>query len=361
MATKYFVAVLDTGNGELKIISDAVARVRIGGVLGRFVETEGKTKVAKEIDVDVYEVDGIDQKWVIGHQDINKFKLKPIPVTGREGLHRYKQEVYKVYSKIGLAKALGDRKQVPANSKLLLVTSTPARDALNKEIVDYLTELFEDAHKIKRNGERTMILVDKYVTMSETETTLYDAYLDQDGFVADEKIENQDILVINAGFGTTDVSRFNELQYIKLERETLKASYLDVIAELKTYLDKVTKKDIAREEIVRQLDQQLDAADKKFVYVDEEIAGFADEYRKAVDKVFNDLLVELNLIVGDPDSYNRIRVVGGAAVDGIWGKKFKEWAPTRVEIPEDPQFSTARGMYRYGKYLANELAQNGEE
>ncbi|MGG3489779.1 hypothetical protein ABES19_08195, partial [Brevibacillus choshinensis] len=174
---------------------------------------------------------------------------------------------------------------------------------------------------------------------------------------ADEKIENQDVLVINAGFGTTDISRYNGLEYIKLETETINTSYLDVIKLLKVYVDSKLKKSIPREEISRQLDQQINQTEKKFVYVEEEVPGFNEEYYKAVDSAFNDLFADLKVIVEDPDLYPRIIVVGGAAVDSIWGKKFKQWS-RRVEIPADPQFAATRGMYNYGKYLANELADN---
>lgn len=351
--SKVFVVALDTGNGDLKIKSDAVPRLRVGGVLGKYEEAKGKAKTAKENRVDVYKVEGIDQEWVIGHEDVNHFRLKPLSVTGREGMLRYKQQLYTVYGKIGLIKALGKKRP----GRVILVTSTTAKDALDNAVVEYLNEIFKDVHKVKQNGEKIMTIVQEYVPLSETEAALYDVYLNDEGFVADEKIENQDVLVINAGFGTTDISRYNGLEYIKLETETVNTSYLDVIKRLKTYLDSVLKKDIPREEIARQLDKQIDQRNKQFVYVEEEVPGFNEEYYKAVDSAFEDLFADLKVIVEDPDVYPRIIVVGGAAVDSIWGRKFKEWS-RRVEIPADPQFAATRGMYNYGKYLANELADS---
>lgn len=351
--SKMFVVALDTGNGDLKIKSDAVPRLRVGGVLGKYEDAKGKAKTAKENNVNIYKVEGIDQEWVVGHEDVNHFRLKPLSVTGREGMLRYKQQLYTVYGKIGLVKALGSKRP----SKVILVTSTTAKDALDNEVVEYLTDMFKDVHKVKQNEEKVLTIVQEYVPLSETEAALYDVYLDEDGYVADEKIENQDVLVINAGFGTTDISRYNGLEYIKLEKETINVSYLDVIKRLKTYVDGVLKKDIPREEIARQLDQQINQVTKKFLYVEEEVPGFNDEYYKAVDSTYEDLFADLKVIVEDPDIYPRIIVVGGPAEETIWGKKFKQWS-RRVEIPADPQFAATRGMYNYGKYLANELADS---
>ncbi|MBM7592232.1 hypothetical protein [Brevibacillus fulvus] len=348
----WFVVALDTGNGELKIVSDSVKRLRVGGVLGRYKAPLGKTKMQSERDIPLYEVEGDPQQWVIGYQDVDRVKAAPLLVAGREGLVRYSQPMYSTYSKIGLAKAIGDQR--PA--RVLVVTSTPARDSLDKKIVEALDKIFRDVHKLKINDERVIINVTNYETMSETEASLYDVYLNDEGFVADASVENQDIIVINAGYGTTDISRYNELEYIPLDRETIKVSYLDVIQRLKDWLTEQIGKEITVQEVTRQLDEQIASETKKFVFVGEEIPGFDDIYKKTVKAVFDDLFAELQILIPDPDLFNRVRVVGGAAVDSIWGQYFKKWSK-RVEIPEDPQFSSARGMYRYGKYLANELRE----
>jgi hypothetical protein len=352
MADKYFVVALDTGNGELKVVSDAVKRLRVGGVLGRYKAPQGKTKMQSEWDLTLYEVEGDPQQWVIGYQDVDRVKASPLMVTGREGLVRYSQPLYTTYAKIGLAKAIGKKR--PA--RVLVVTSTPARDALDENVVKTLDKIFRDVHKLKINDERVIINVTNYETMSETEASLYDVYLDDEGYVADASVENQDIIVINAGYGTTDISRYNRLEYIPLNRETLKVSYLNVIERLAEWLESVIKKEITVQEVTRQLDEQINAEEKKFVFVGEEIPGFNEMYRKTVDNVFSDLFADLQILIPDPDLFHRIRVVGGAAVKAIWGEHFKKWSK-RVEIPDDPQFSSARGMYRYGKYLANELTE----
>ena len=349
---QWFVVALDTGNGELKVVSDAVKRLRVGGVLGRYKVPQGRAKLQNDLNFPLYEVEGDPQKWVIGYQEVDRVKAAPLLVTGREGMQRYSQPLYTTYAKIGLAKAIGEER--PA--RVLLVTSTPARDSLDSNITEHLDRLFRDVHKVKINEERVIIPVLKYETMSETEASLYDAYLNDEGFVADESIENQDVIVINAGYGTTDVSRYNRLEYIPLERETIKVSYLDVIQRLKDWLELTVRKEITVQEVTRQLDEQIDQPQKKFVFVGEEVSGFHDVYTKTVKDVFDDLLAELQVIIPDPDIFHRVRVVGGAAVESIWGQYFKKWSK-RVDIPADPQFSSARGMYNYGKYLANELME----
>ncbi|MED1954609.1 hypothetical protein [Brevibacillus centrosporus] len=352
MAEKYFVVALDTGNGEMKIVSDAVDRMRVGGVLGRYKAPQGKTKLQNEWDLTLYEVENDQQQWVIGYQDVDRVKASPVLVAGREGLVRYSQPMFSNYAKIGLAKAIGSKR--PA--RVLVVTSTPARDSLDSKIVETLDKVFRDVHKMKINDERVIINVTNYETMSETEASLYDVYLNDQGFVADASVENQDVIVINAGYGTTDVSRYNRLEYIPLAKETIKVSYLDVIERLKDWLTEQIRKEITIQEVTRQLDEQIDSRTKKFVFVGDEIAGFYDIYEKTVKAVYDDLFTELQLLIPDPDLYHRVRVVGGAAVENIWGQYFKNWSK-RVEIPADPQFSSARGMYRYGKYLANELTE----
>ena len=84
--------------------------------------------------------------------------------------------------------------------------------------------------------------------------------------------------------------------------------------------------------------------------------------KKIAMGVYSDLIAEVNGIIDDPDRFNRIVVVGGPIK--LWGVHFQEWNK-RVQIPKDPQFSTVRGMYKWGKYfelenLKSEIATTKE-
>jgi hypothetical protein len=320
--------------------------IAIGGVLGRYKEVKGQSRMSKRgVEIDIYRVEGDSQKWVLGYEAVDHFRLNPLQVAGREGLARYNAPLFEVYAKIGLAKAVGSKR--PA--QILLVTSTPARDYLDEKIVTRLDELFRDVHKVAVNDERMVLNVVRYEPMSETEAILYDGYLAADGSVADERFESQDVIVVNAGYGTTDVSFYSNLGYLPLEKETIKVSFLDVVRRCRDWLDTQLGRQIDEQEVANQLGLQKYSPVKTFTFANEPVPGFNEIYYAAVDAIFEDLRSELQLILPDTDRFPRIIVGGGAANDTIWGRHFRDWS-RRVTIPVQPEFAAVRGMRNYGEY-----------
>ncbi|MGG3278936.1 hypothetical protein [Paenibacillus solani] len=339
------VVSMDTGNGGNKIISDTVKRKYYEAVIGRYEAPPEQSRMNKKKSATAYQVESDPQQWLVGYDAIEEYKLTPIPIHARDSLQRYSQKMFSYYAKIGLAQAV---ENAPDMVPILLITSTPAYDYHNPDVRKQLNEVLFDLHKVHINDERKVINVVQYEPMSETEAILYDLYFDDNGNVADENIENEDILVINCGFGTTDLSRYDEMSYIKLKKETLKTSFRDVYQRCADWLSTTLKRQIDVQEVARQLESQKEEKIKIFEFVKEPVAGFNDTYRSAVEGVFADLIAEMNGIIDDPDLFNRIVCVGGPIEE--WGPMFKEWNTRRVQIPEDPQFATARGMYKYGKF-----------
>ncbi|MFD0590996.1 hypothetical protein ACFQZE_23660 [Paenibacillus sp. GCM10027627] len=341
-----YVVAMDTGNGLNKIVSDNNKRDHYEAVLGRYTAPQGNTRMSKRSTATTYRVDSDPQEWVVGYQDIQSYKLEPIPVYSRNSLSRYSQPLFATYAKVGLAKAVeGADDMLP----ILLVTSTPAYDFHNPGVREQLNKVFHDLHKVHVNGERKVINVVQYEPMSETEAILYDLYFDDNGEVADEKIADEDVLVINCGYGTTDISRYSEMEYIRMDKETLHTSFLDVYKRCSAWLTKALGKQIDIQEVARQLEPQKEKKNKSFNFVGTDVENFNEVYDQAIHGVFEDLRTELNSIIDDPDLFNRIVVVGGPVEE--WGHLFKNWNSNRVQIPEDPQFAPVRGMYKFGKFF----------
>ncbi|MFC5401775.1 hypothetical protein [Cohnella soli] len=341
-----YVVAMDPGNGGNKITSDFVKRAYTEAVLGRYEKPTTKSRMSRQSEGMSYRVEQDPQLWVAGYKAIQENKLDPIPLHSRNSLSRYSQPMFAVYAKIGLAKAL---EGAPDMIPILLITSTPANDFHNENVRNQLSKVLNDLHKVEVNGERKVINVVQYEPMSETEAILYDLYFDENGNVADEKIMDEDILVINAGYGTTDLSRYSNMEYIKMPKETLLTSFLDVYKRCASWLASTLQKPIDVQDVALQLEAQRDKQTKTFKYVNDVVPGFNDIYNQAVKGVFADLLSELNGIIDDPDLFARIVVVGGPIEE--WGDLFREWNNKRVQIPEDPQFAPVRGMYKFGKFF----------
>ncbi|MDQ6422663.1 hypothetical protein RB620_24830 [Paenibacillus sp. LHD-117] len=350
-----FVVAMDTGNGGNKVVSDTVKRDHYEAVLGRYTAPQAITRMSRRSAVTTYQVDSDNQDWVVGYKDVQSYKLDPIPVYSRNSLSRYSQPLFATYAKIGLARAVeGAEDMLP----ILLVTSTPAYDFHKPEVRTQLSKVFHDLHKVHVNGERKVINVVQYEPMSETEAILYDIYFDENGEVADERITEEDVLIINCGYGTTDLSHYSNMEYIRMPKETLHTSFLDVYTRCSLWLTKVLGKQIDVQEVARQLASQQQQKVKTFNFVGKDVEGFHSIYDQAIQGVFEDLRTELNGIIDDPDLFHRIVVVGGPIEE--WGHLFKDWNASRVQIPADPQFSPARGMYKFGKYFVIPSLAQGE-
>ncbi|UJF36608.1 acetate and sugar kinases/Hsc70/actin family protein [Paenibacillus hexagrammi] len=357
---KKFVVVLDPGNGTMKYFADGMAKPEsVAAAIARYKPVSTSTKISKgRKPAQAFKVGDDSQQWVIGYEDIESFKLDPILLSGRDGLARYSNPMYALYAKMGLAKAIGKNKP----SEILLITSTPAYESKKPAVLEKLDALFRDFHKVWTDDSRNIYNVSQYETVSETEAVLYDIYFAEDGSTADEKILSQDVLVINVGFGTTDLSRYSSLEYLPLDRETIKTSYLDVVKKCRDWLEAAVGREITLEEVAMQLDQQKNAKTKVFKFVDNEINGFNEVYQSALLSVFDEIVTEISVLVDDTFRFSRVIVVGGPAEDTVWGNLFKSWS-SRVTIPDEPQFSPTRGMYKYGKFfvLANEETATEKE
>lgn len=353
MSNQWVVVALDTGNGNGNIYSDEVRGETISAVLGRYTEAnkKGKGDAQKR---DIYKVESDDQLWAIG-QDVYDLRLKPLSIVARDGMQRYTQPLFKVYSKILLAKAIGKKRPAPSN--VLLLTTTTARDFQDGEIHDVLQDLFVDPHKVAQNGEKMIITVQRYEPMSETEAVIYDFLLDEEGSYADESILEKDILVINPGYGTTDIAHFRGNEYIPdIIKETIEMAYKDIVDRLSIKVGKVLKRTITPEDINTQLDTQREQEEKTFNFYGENVDGFNDMYYETVDAVFADLIAEINGVVPDTGRFHIIAVVGGCAEATVWAKHFKKWNERKVQIPEKPSLSPVRGMYKWGRLEADSLA-----
>ncbi|MFD2328847.1 hypothetical protein ACFSR7_06245 [Cohnella sp. GCM10020058] len=340
------VIALDTGNGGMKIYSDYVKRGYIEAVVGRYEAPPSSSgRMARRQEATTYQIEADPQKYVAGYEAINKYKVDPIPLHSRSSLVRYAQPMFTTYAKIGLAMAV---EGAPNMTPVLLITSTPSFDYHNPEVRSKLNSILNDLHKVNVNDERKVINVVQYEPMSETEAVLYDLYFDEHGNVADETILDEDILVINCGFGTSDISRFSAMDFIKLPKETLLTSFRDVYKRCADWLSQTLQRQIDVQDVAGQLESQHKNKIKTYTNVDGAVQGFDDVYHHAVKAVFADLIAELNGIIDDPDRFKRIITVGGAVEE--WGPLFKDWNARRVQIPTDPQFSTARGMYKFGRY-----------
>ena len=251
------VVALDLGNGGDKIESDFVSGGFLEAVLARYSKPDDKLKgrMAKKHDVTTYLVESDPQLYVTGYDPIEEFKLDPIPLHSRNSLARYSQPMFSTYAKIGLATAVeGAPEMVP----VLLVTSTPAYDFHLPEVRKKLDSILNDLHKVEVNGERKVINVVKYEPMSETEAVLYDLYFDKNGNVDEENetILDEDVLIINCGYGTSDLTRFNKMSYIKLAKETLTTSFRDVYTRSAVWLSDVLQRQIDVQEVAAQLEPQ---------------------------------------------------------------------------------------------------------
>lgn len=325
--------------------------ISIGAALGRYREVKGQAHLSKKGDhIAVYQVENDSQQYVLGFEACDALKIDPVLLVGRDGLNRYTSAFFAKYAKMGLALAVGSR--TPA--QILLVSTTPAREYLDERVIDTLTTLFKTKHTIRVDGKTKELDVTEYFAMSETEAILYDYYLDENGGVKDDYYEDHEVFIINAGFGTTDISYYNGLQYIPIERETVTKSYLDIVQRLKDFVAEKVKREITTQEVAKQLALQEGCEIKTFTYAGEEVEKFHDRYVEVCRDVFEELKAELNLIIEDPDRAPRILVGGGAAVAEIWGQNFKSWS-RRVTIASEPEYSAVRGGKKFGEYMKREL------
>ena len=341
---------LDVGNGTIgmgiKTEEGTITYDTFPSVYGLFDRTAQNIhlSVSKKKQVKVFSLDGRD--YVLGYEGVINTGSTPISAYDRE--ERIHRKEFQILTKLSLLDA-ATKDEVDGVIEVSLSLGTPVEDYRDEQLAE-IRRWFEAPVSGTVNGKQVVVMVKRLEIVSQPISVLMDAYLDNDGFIADETIENEKILVLDSGSGTLDMTEFDKMTLVKQSSGAIGMNdvYQNMITEIKR---REPKARVDAFDLERQLREQDGHEKYQFSYG--RISLDISEIRSnAMNVTWERMVGIITREYPDRLKFHRVLLAGGT------GEAFKSyfgaWMPT-ITLSDDSQLAIARGLL---KYLLANVAQS---
>ena len=130
--------------------------------------------------------------------------------SGGRGVSRYGSEDYKIESLIGITACLKELPNLMEHEVLRVVTGVPSNLAKNQKIINQIKNLLTGIHEVKSvtwDSVRPITFeIREVIVVPQPLGTMYDYVYDPEEDALNEKLLNQRAIVIDIGWGTTDIA-----------------------------------------------------------------------------------------------------------------------------------------------------------
>lgn len=294
------------------------------------------------------------RKYVLGYSSIIKTGSKPFNTYGRE--ERIHLDAFKTMTKLALLDA-ATMDGTAGVIEISLGFGVPNED-YREDKVKALTEWFSEPITGRKNDEQVVVIVKSVEILSQPIAVLIDAYYDADGYVQDESIEKENILVIDCGSGTMDMTEFRGTRLEKQVSESIGMNdvYQIIIEDIERCEPKIRTNAYDLEYQIREQDKK-----QELVYTYGPLTlVITDIYKKANIDTWEDMVGRIERRYPDRTRFHRVILAGGTG-DAFYNN-FASWMPQIQRTPE-PQLAVARGLCKYAVSLSlsNEAAATSNE
>lgn len=348
LKTKQAICIgLDHGNGFVKAKSDKTDFV-VPSQIARADDFSGELYGSKAKEFKLYQImydEGEEKSYAWG-KDIGKAKF---PIKSFATEDRYTKLPYKLLTSFALSELIDSNHQ-----HVNIVTGVPSYEKGTKWEED-LIETYKKIHLVKVNGVEKRIDVDSVKVIPQPLGTVLYHYLDDDGYVLDEKFESDDFYVgvIDIGSGTSDLDGLKELEVVSKDRATIRKGMFDAYGEIASYiLEQEPRAEIDKEKVESWIRTKESNGEKPYIYnpTNKIYVDFSAAARNAFKNLAEDIMMEVDQR-WSRSQFNEIYLTGGGAK--TLGSYFKDWDKDIIVV-ENHQMANAAGFYRFAKYLNQE-------
>ena len=130
--------------------------------------------------------------------------------SGGRGMSRYGSEQYKIESLIGITSCLKEIPNLSDHEVLRVVTGVPSSLAKNQKIITQIKQMLTGVHEVKSvtwDSVRPITFeIREVIVVPQPLGTMYDYVYDPEADALNEKLLDQRAIVIDIGWGTTDIA-----------------------------------------------------------------------------------------------------------------------------------------------------------
>ena len=130
--------------------------------------------------------------------------------SGGRGISRYGSEQYKIEALIGIAACLKELPNLSNHEVLRVVTGVPSSLAKNQKIIAQIKQMLTGVHEVKsvtwEDVRPITFEIREVIVVPQPLGTMYDYVYDPKADALNEKLLDQRAIVIDIGWGTTDIA-----------------------------------------------------------------------------------------------------------------------------------------------------------
>jgi len=291
----------------------------------------------REIIDDMY-VDYRNQRYYVGNKALRE--TKNAGFIQQPDKYSSSLDYVKLLASVGLMN--------PDQKPFYIVTGLPVFEYnLYKE---ELKKTWEVKTRFSFRGEPMILNVQGCYVIPQAGGAYYDVILDEEGNIVDN-IAEENILVIDIGYRTTDIVSMIEGSYDSERSLTSYVGVKEIHGELKKWIQQTYKKAldfVKMDEIIRQ----------GYFFMSGEKIYIHDQVKTIVPFIINKILSDMGSYIEDYSDYHGILLAGGGSI--LMEKElintFSQY--TNVALIEDAEHANARGYYKYGRLLeANNMLE----
>lgn len=255
--------------------------------------------------------------------------------------NRYQNKFYQLVSLFAIYEALGTGKKF---DNILVITGVPS-DEKGTEAEAQLIESLIGTHTI--NG--TKIEIVEVIVLPQPLGTVMSLYLDNEGYIKDEKFQTGRIGIIDVGTGTTDLDIVQSLRR-QDDYKSIPYGMMDVYTNIEKYLKTKSVSNIFIPKVEEGWSLGVYKASERHV------TSFGEHKQKAIEDVFKHIRQGIDLSWKDLKKFDKLILTGGGA--STFNRHFNQYIDDVYDVPKNPQTANVEGFFNYGKYVQAE--KNGE-
>lgn len=338
---------LDVGNGTTCIVvrreDGSISRKMYASTYGLYDKDKEKTAIgtsksqqANGVQSNVFTLNG--REYVVGYQDVQTVGSTPVSTYGRE--ERVHLGAYQTMTRLALLDAAtmdGDTGVI----EVALGFGVPNEDYREERLAEF-AKWFKEPITGAKNGEQVVVMVNQFELLSQPIAVLVDAYYDDEGYVQDPTIEVDNVLVIDSGSGTLDMTEFRGMKLQKQVSEAIGMNdvYQRVIEDIEKRQPKVRADAYNLEYQIRSQDGKPEMG-----YQHGSLCiPITDLYVNAMNDVWTDMIGRIERRYPDRMRFNRVLLAGGTG--DAFAERFARWMP-QIQKTVEPQLAIARGLCKY--------------
>lgn len=336
---------LDVGNGSTCIVvrgTEGVRQTYFASTFGLYskdkqrvaIDTANENKESRPVRV--YTLNGRD--YVLGYEDVKRVGSSPISTYGRE--QRLHLSGFQTLLKLSLLQAAtmdGETGVI----EVALGMGVPNED-YRKDNVELIKDWFKEPLSGAVDGKQVVVMVKNVEVLSQPIAVLVDEYYDDEGYVKDSKVASENVLVIDSGSGTLDMSEFREM---KLQNEVSEAIGMNDVYQ--QVIEAIEKREPKFRVDAYELEYQIRSQEnsKEMMFRQGMFAmPITDVYQQAMDDIWNQMVGRIERRYPDRKRFDRVLLAGGTG-DAFAGR-FQSWV-SQIKKTTEPQMAIARGLCKY--------------